>query len=215
MPHSEPPVPSSTPTSSTSHSYYESTLLKSYILGASETPDPTNTTNTTSNDHDREHPPTTTAGTTTTTAATYTAHLLSHMHLSPSPNPNPNHQTIHHHPYPSPLTRTLPPTARTNIHALRQSLLPALSHDLELALLQPLTFQEALTLDERSVMSIPVEEFLPRPYFPPAAQEHEPGAGRTAHSGHAIQRFLGAGTGEEANVVYARSVGIDTRMFDT
>ncbi|KAG0138200.1 hypothetical protein HOY82DRAFT_642974 [Tuber indicum] len=217
MPHSEPPVPSIGSTL-TSHSYSESTLLKSYVLEASETPEPTLTTNTTSNDHDREHLPTSTAGPTTTTAATSTTHLLSHMHLSPNPNPNPqNHQTIHYPPHPSPSTRTLPPTAATSLHALRQSLPPVLSHDLDLdlALLlqeQPLT---VFTLVEFSVRSIPTEEFLPRPYFPPAAQEHELGSGRTAQSGYAIQRFLGADMGEESNVVYARSVGIDTRMFGT
>jgi len=61
-------------------------------------------------------------------------------------------------------------------------------------------------LDERCVESIPIEEFLHGPYFPPEAGEHEPRA-RTVQSGYALQRFLNAGTGEEANVLYALGVG--------
>ncbi|PWW76441.1 hypothetical protein C7212DRAFT_363285 [Tuber magnatum] len=207
MPHSEPPITSSTLTSH-SHSCSKSTLLESYVLEASSLPGPTITTNTTSNDRVQEHPPTTTAGTTTTTAAAAIAHPLSHMHLSSNADPNhPSHHTIHYFRYSIPsnpmLTLTPPPNATTNLHDLRQSLLN--SHDLDLLFQeQPLVM---LMLDEHTVESIPIEEFLPRPYSPGEAGEHEQGAGGgTVQDGYAIQRFSNTGREEDANVVYARSV---------
>lgn len=195
----------------TSHSYSrsESTLLESYVLGASELPEPTITTNATSNYYDPGHTPTAAAAGATTAAIT-TAHLLSHIHLSSNTNPSPpSYQTIRYFlrpPTPIPPTSsptiTRPPTARADLHDLHQSLLR--SHDLDLLLQeQPLV---VLMLDERCVESIPIEEFLHGPYFPPEAGEHEPRA-RTVQSGYALQRFLNAGTGEEANVLYALGVG--------
>lgn len=208
MPHFiESPVSSSTMTShSCSHS--ESTLLGSYILEASEIPEPTITTNATSNDHDPEHIPTTTTAAAATGATT--AHLLSHTHLSPNINPSPpSYQTIHYFLRPpSPIsptsspTITPPSTATTNLHDLHQSLLRP--HDLDLLLQEPLV---VLMLDERSVQSISIGEFLPGPYFPTEAEEHELAAGRVVQCGYALQRFLNTGVEEEANVVYALSIG--------
>jgi len=62
-------------------------------------------------------------------------------------------------------------------------------------------------LDERSVQSISIGEFLPGPYFPTEAEEHELAAGRVVQCGYALQRFLNTGVEEEANVVYALSIG--------
>ncbi|RPB04524.1 hypothetical protein L873DRAFT_1799442 [Choiromyces venosus 120613-1] len=218
MPHFESPVSSNT-LASHSCSHPESALLESYVLEASEPLQPTaTTTDTTSKDHDSGPTPTAAAGTTTTT------HLLSHMHLSPNTTPNhPSHQTIHylHHSSSystasSSSTITLSSTATTNLRDLHQSLLHSQYldnlHSQEQQQQQQQRPLVVLMLDEHAVRDIPIGDFLPPgPYIPSEAEaEAEDLDVRTVvqQGGYAVHRFFNTGEEEEANVVYARSVGV-------
>ncbi|RPB04419.1 hypothetical protein L873DRAFT_1799276 [Choiromyces venosus 120613-1] len=212
MPRFESPVSSNALTShSCSHS--KSMLLESYVLEASEPPQPTATTTGTAS---RDHTPT--AGTTTTT------HFLIHMHLSPNTTPNyPSHQTIHyshtplgvrlylHHSSYSTASSssmiTLPSTRATNLQDLHRSLLHS-QH------LNGLLFQEQQQQQRqkrrRPLADIPIGDFLPpAPYIPSEAEAEDLDVKTVAQQGgYAVCRFFNTREEEEANIVYARSVGI-------